>query len=67
MGVRGQEFWKEKHPSVASEVAKNNKIKGEGEWCCFLIGQNFKIPPRIKQHMTNGKYTNRLCTDQTLD
>lgn len=66
MGVRGPEFSKEKHPTVVSEVAKNSQTKGD-EWRCFLMGQNFKIRPRIKQHMTNGKYANCLCTHQTLD
>lgn len=42
-----------------SEVAKRyNKIKGENEYGCFLMGQNSKIHSRIKEHVTNSKYTN---------
>lgn len=44
-----------------SQVAKRyTKIKGENEWGCFLMGQNFNVRSRIKKHMTNGKYTNCL-------
>lgn len=64
MGVKGEECWKESctvrgAQMSGSEVAKRyNKIKGENEYGCFLMGQNSKIRSRIKEHVTNSKYTN---------
>lgn len=64
----GKSAGKKSTQTTVSEVAKRyNKIKGENGWGCFLMGQDFQIHSRIKEHVTNDKFKTASRTSQTLD